>query len=172
MKNSATAGDAGISRIGFIIGEILFLVAAQTLGGPPWTLVGTVALVLLSLAGPRLATLAFVAPSLLWIGASQATGNRELFFPYAMHAAAVVVCRLSERGPAQGFAAGGIVVATFLAIRAVQRAAPPVLAVECAVAVAILAGATLVCARCPRRAAVDAAVVAAAALCGYAGLAL
>ena len=145
---------------------------AQGFGGPPWTLVGMAALVLLALAGPRLESLALATPSLLWLGVAQATGSREFFFPYSMHLAAVSVCRLDERGPAWGIAAGGAVAAVFLAIRTAQQATLPVLAVEWGVATVILVAAALACARLPRRTGVAAAIIAASALLACAGLAL
>ncbi|MEI6239189.1 MAG: hypothetical protein WCR51_02250 [Planctomycetia bacterium] len=161
-----------MSRVGFIIGEILFLTAAQLCGGPPWTLVGVIAFLLLSFTRPGVDMLVLVASSLIWLALAYATGNRELFFPYTMHLAAAVLCRLAGRGMAWALLGGGSVVATFLVIRAAQQATLPVLAVELAVAGAILAGATIACARWPRRAGVDAAIVAVSALLAYAGLAL
>lgn len=159
-------------RIGFLLGEAAFLAVAFACGGPPWTLVGGAAFVALACAGPCPEALLLAAPSLAWLAASVATGNRELFFPYAMQLAAVVLCRLSGRGAAWGLAGGGIVGAVFLAIRVAQQATPRVLAVECAVAAAILAAAALARARWPPAAGVDAAIVAASALLAYAGLAL
>lgn len=161
-----------MQRIGFVVGEVAFLAVAFACGGPPWTLVGGAAFTLLASAGPRLETLLLAAPSLAWLGASIATGNRELFFPYAMQLAAVVVCRLCDRGALRGLAGGGLVGGVFLAIRVAQQATPRVLAVECAVAVAILAGAALARAKWPQGGGVDAAIVAAAALAAYGGLAL
>jgi len=159
-------------RIWFIVGEVSFLAAAQIFGGPPWTLVGGVAFVLLAFAGSSVESLLLAASSLAWLAASIATGDRELFFPYAMQLAAVALCGLAKRGPAWGLAGGGMVAAAFLAVRVAQQAAPRVLAVEGAVAAAILAGAAVACARWPRRGAFDAAIIAASALLAYAGLAL
>lgn len=170
--DSTTAEGATISRVGFIIGEILFLAVVQVWGGPPWTLVGVVAFVLLAFSRPQVGVLAAVAPSLIWLGLAQATGNRELFFPFAMHLAAVVVCRLADHGTAWAALGGSGVVAAFLAIRVAQQATPRVLAVECAVAAAILVAATIARLRSPRRVGVDAAIITAAAVLAYAGLAL
>lgn len=170
--HSTTAEGATISRVGFIIGEILFLAVAQTWGGPPWTLVGVITFLLLAFARPSMEVLGLVAPSLAWLALARAADNRELFFPYAMHLAAVVICRLANRSAAWGLLGGGAVVAAFLAIRVAQQATPRVLAVECAVAAAILAAATFARARIPRRAGADAVIIAAAALLAYAGLAL
>ena len=149
-----------------------FLAAAQIVGGPPWTLVGGVVFGLLAFAGPSIQSLLLAVPSLAWLAASVATGDRELFFPYAMQLAAVALCGLAKRCPAWGLAGGGLVAAAFLAVRVAQQATPRVLAVEGAVAAAILAAAAVACARCPRTAATDAIIVAASALLASVGLAL
>ncbi|MFM9057800.1 MAG: hypothetical protein ACKOSQ_01515 [Planctomycetaceae bacterium] len=161
-----------MQRNGFLAGEVVFLVVAQLVGGLPWTLVGGVAFVLLGFAGPCIEAVLLAAPSLGWLGASIATGNRELFFPYAMHLAAVALCRLATRGVGVGLAGGGVVAAAFLAIRVAQQATPRVLAVESAVAAAILAGVAFARARLPQGGIVDAAIVAGAALLACAGLAV
>ena len=161
-----------MQRIGFVVGEVAFLAVAQLVGGPPWTLVGGAAFVLVAFARPSIEALLLAAPSLAWLGASVATGNRELFFPYAMHLAAVSMCRLAGRGVGRSLAAGGAVAAVFLAIRVSQQATPRVLAVECTVAAAILVGAAFARARWPQGGAIDAAIVVASALLAWAGLAL
>jgi hypothetical protein len=169
---STTAEGTTISQIGFIIGEMLFLAVAQAWGGPPWTLVGVVAFVLLAFSRPQSGVLAVVAPGLIWLGLAQVTGNRELFFPYAMHLAAVVLCAFAGRGAAWGLVGGSGVAAAFLVVRVAQQATPRVLAVECAVAAAILVAATFAWLRFPRRAGMDAAIIVGSALLAYAGLAL
>lgn len=161
-----------MQRIGFIVGEVVFLAVAQLVGGPPWTLVGGVGFVLLAFTAPGVGPLLLALPSLAWLGASAATGNRELFFPYAMHLAAVALCMNAGRGVGRGLAAGGIVAAAFLAVRVAQQATPRVLAVECAVAVAILVGVAVARTRRPQGGALDAALVIAAAVLAYAGLAV
>ena len=170
-----------LSAAAFIAGEVAFLAAVQVFGGPAWTVVAMAALITLSFAGPGLASLALAAPSLGWLAASLATGNRELFFPYAMTLAAVGVCRGGDRGTIWSLMAGAGVAAAFFAVRIGQQATARVLAVEVAVAVAILAGAVLGRTRAPRQPAVggisgvalaDAVIVVAASLAAYAGLAL
>ena len=161
-----------ISRVGFIVGEVVFLAIVQAYAGPPWTLVAVVAFIALAFKRPQAATLGLVVPSLLWLALFRATGNRELFFPYAMHLAAVAACRTGDRGATWRLLNGGIVVGVFLAIRVFQDATPRVLAVELAVAAAILTTAIALWARCPRHATIDAAIIAASALLAYAGLAL
>lgn len=156
----------------FIIGEVVFLGIAQTIGGPPWTIVAMLAFVSLSWAAPRASTLALASPALLWLAAFRATGDRELFFPYAMHLAAVVACRTGDRGAGWALAGGGVVAAAFLGVRVWQMATARVLTVEAAVAAVVLAGAATAIAKLPRRLAFDGAIVAAATLAAYAGLAL
>jgi hypothetical protein len=124
----ATAEATTISRfanagIGFIVGEIMFLAVAHACGGPPWTIVAMVAFIALAFSGPWVSTLALLAPGLLWLALFQFTGNRELFFPYAMQLAAVVACRVGG-GPGRRLAGGGVVIAAFLAIRVAQQATP------------------------------------------------
>ncbi len=145
---------------------------AQAVGGPPWTLVGVITFVLVAFTRPGLPLLALAAPSLVWLVLARVTENRELFFPYAMHLAAVVACRLANRTAVWGFLGGAAVVAAFLGIRVAQEATLRVLAVECAVAVAILGGVTIARHRSSRQPAVDAAIIIAAAISAYAGLAL
>ena len=70
-----------ISRVGFIVGEVVFLAIVQAYAGPPWTLVAVVAFIALAFKRPQAATLGLVVPSLLWLALFRATGNRELFFP-------------------------------------------------------------------------------------------
>ena len=81
----------------FIIVELLFLAMAHCFGGPPWEVIGALAVVLLALGGIRIELLALMVPSLAWLGFSHATGNRELFFPYTMYLASCVALRDSQR---------------------------------------------------------------------------
>ena len=172
QRHAATAEGAAISRVAFVIGEVVFLAAAQVFGGPPWTLVGAVAFVALAFGGTRITTLALLASSLVWLALAKATGNRELFFPYAMHLASVVACRRSGSSALPGLPGACAVVAAFLAIRVAQQATLPVLAVEFAVAAAILAGAALARLRFPRGPLGDGAIVAASAVLACLGLLL
>jgi hypothetical protein len=64
------------------------------------------------------------------------------------------------------------VAAAFLLVRVAQQATPRVLAVERAVAAAILVAATFAWLRFPRPAVMDAAIIVDSALLAYAGLAL
>lgn len=161
-----------VSLLVFLVGETVLLAVAQAVGGTPWTLVALATLIPLGFLRPDTVTIALAAPCLAWPVAVQATGNRELFFPFAMQLAAVAVCRNSHRGAAWGLAGGAGVVAAFLGVRFRQDATPRVLAVETIVAAVILAGLVLARLRCRPSPAAEAALVAAASLAAYAGLAL
>ena len=123
----------------FIVVELIFLAVAHCFGGPPWAVIGAVAVVLLALGGIRIESLALMVPSLAWLGLSHATGNRELFFPYTMYLASCVALRATERTPWLGPLGGAAIVAAFMVIRILQQATVRVLVVEFVVAAAILA---------------------------------
>ena len=89
-------------------------------------------------AGMQPGRLAVLYPGLAWLAASRLTGNRELFFPYAMVLAAAVAVLLPRHRFYPAAIGGGVLVAAFLAIRIYQGAGGRVLAVESAAAVAIL----------------------------------
>ena len=199
-----------MNAAGFIVVELLFLAAAHAYGGPAWVVIGVLAFCGQAAAGVRLAPLAILVPALGWLALSRGTGNRELFFPYCIYLASHVAVALTPRvagaeaprvagaeAPRSFLAApwsfraaisrsfraaagGGLVVATFLAVRVLQRAGPRVLAVESIVAVAILAVVLAAAARLRRGGGTngvadwvgDAVVVVGASLAAYAGLAL
>jgi hypothetical protein len=127
----------------FIIVELLFLAITHFFGGPPWTVIGAIAVVAQTLGGVRIDSLALLVPSLAWLALSHATGNRELFFPYTMYLASCVALRDSQRATQRsaglGPLGGAAIVATFMVIRILQQATARVLTVEFAVAAAILA---------------------------------
>jgi hypothetical protein len=122
----------------FIAIELAFLAIAHVLGGPAWTVLGVLACVAQSTASLRPADLATLAPALAWAVAAKATGNRELYFPFAMHVAAVTAAVPAAAQGLRCLAVGGTVVFAFLAIRWLQAATPRVLAVEAAAAVLVL----------------------------------
>ena len=169
----------------FIIVELLLLAVAHRFGGPPWTVIGALAVVLLALRGIRIESLALVVPSLAWLALSHATGNRELFFPYTMYLASCVALldsqRSTQRAAWLGPLGGAAIVATFMVIRILQQATVRVLAVEFVVAAAILAVVVVAgswsCGRVahvapPAQLAWRAAIVAASSLLAYASLAI
>ena len=160
------------SKAAFIVGEVIFLFVAQAVGGPPWTLVATTAFVAMACSAPRAVAIAWAAPGLLWLMCFRLTGDRELFFPYAMHLAAVAICAAGDRGTWWAATGGAAVALAFLGIRIAQQATGRVLAVEIVVATAIVAVAVWLRTRCPRHPAVDAAIVGCSSLLAYASLAL
>ena len=103
-------------------------VLAWWLGGWPWALLWTLAFLLAARqeGGPA-TTLATAGPAFLWLALFYWTGDRRLFFPFAMHL---------------GQASSAILLAAaFFAIRIQQSATPHVLAVELLVAaVVVIAG--------------------------------
>jgi len=135
--------DNVMSSVVFIIVELLFLAVAHIFGGPPWAVIGALAVVLLSLGGIRIGSLALMVPSLAWLVLSHATGNRELFFPYTMYLASCVALRDSQRSTQLttwlGPFGGALIVAAFMVIRILQQATVRVLVVAFVIAAAILA---------------------------------
>lgn len=165
--------DAGTRppAVAFIAAELAFLGAAHVLGGPAWVALGVVAVVGQVAADFRLGPLVGLVPAAAWMLAHQLTDDRELFFPFAMALAAHLAGQFVGRGRVAATAAGGLVVAAFLAIRLLQAAPGRVLAVECAVAAVILAAAVAALPLALRRPWGAAAVTAGASLLAYAGLA-
>jgi hypothetical protein len=164
--------DLAMDAFVFLLLEMLFLAAAHWLGGPPWTAVGAVAIVSQAFVRPQPARLLLLVPALVWLGLFRLSGNRELFFPYAMALAAFVSLPLAARRTWLGGVGGGLMVGTFLLIRILQQAGGRVLAVELAVAAVILALVLAVASRARGRWSLKAAIVATASLLAYAGLAL
>lgn len=148
------------------------MAVAHLLGGPPWVALGVVACIAQVMADFRLRPLLGIVPALGWLVASHATGNRELFFPYAMYLAAHVASQFAGRGWKPVAAAGGTVGAAFLATRVLQDATPRVLAIELAVAAAILVAVVVALMAKGRRPWAHMAVAILASFAAYAGLAL
>ena len=118
--------------------ELIFLIIAQAVGGPAWTGLAVIACIVLAFTGMQPGRLAVLYPGLAWLAAYRLTGNRELFFPYAMVLATAVAVLLPRHRFYPAAIGGGVLVAAFLAIRTYQGAGGRVLAVESAVAVVIL----------------------------------
>lgn len=158
-----------------ILVEVAILAVAQVLGGPPWTVLAALALVAESIGGLGMPGLMRLALSLVWLVAFRMTANRELFFPYAMYLAAHAGLHLAAHGPRlPGVVGSALVVAAFLAVRVVQGASRGVLAVEFAVAAAIVVGLFVVRRIVPaeRHVARDTMLAVAASIAACAGLAL
>ena len=156
----------------FITAELAFLGAAHLLGGPPWVVLGVLAFAGQVAADFRLAPLMGFLPAAGWMIAHQLTGNRELFFPYAMALATHLAGQFIDRGRVAAAVAGGLVVAAFLAIRILQAATDKVLAVELAVAAAILVAVVAVLPAALKRPWEAVAVTILASLAAFLGLAL
>jgi hypothetical protein len=156
----------------FIALEILFLAATQAWGGWPWTAIGATAIGVLAAVDLRPAALAMAAPSLVWLAFFQATGNRELFFPFTIHLASLVALRLGRDNLWRAMAGGGLIGGLFLAVRASQQASAKVLGVELVVATLILAVVLAMLPVSRERQAVEGGVVILASLLAYASLAL
>lgn len=156
----------------FITAELAFLAAAHLLGGPPWVVLGVLAFAGQVSADFRLRPLIGFLPAAGWIAAHQLTGNRELFFPYAMALAAHLAGQFVGRGRVAAAVAGGLVVAAFLGIRILQAATAKVLAVELAVAAVIFVAVIAVLPAAVQRPRGAVAVTLLASLAAYAGLAV
>jgi len=163
--------------LGLLVVEAAFLTVAHVAGGPPWTVVAAVPFALLGLAGRRqdgnrrmLAWL--MLPSLGWLAAFWAGGNRELFFPFTMYLAAHAALAVSGRGLGPACAAGGLVVAAFLVIRVFQATPPRVLAVEAGAAAVILAATCFGLVRRRRSLVGDGLILALASAAAFASLRL
>lgn len=127
--------------IAFIAVELVFLALAHLLGGPWWTVLGGVACVVQLSGGVAASSLTPFFPALAWALASWATGNRELYFPYAMHLAAAILTAAPRRSRSWMAVTGLAVPASFLVIRWLQAATPKVLAVETVATGIVLAAA-------------------------------
>lgn len=169
-----SAPESPLAACVLIVVELVLLAVAQFGGGTPWTVLVALALVAESAGGLTVRGLARIGCGLVWIAAFRMTGNRELFFPFAMYLAAHVGIGVARRFPPLGVLGSGLVVAAFLAFRVAQGATRGVLAVEAAVAVAILAALFTVRPLLPeaRSTERDVALTVAASLAAYAGLAL
>lgn len=160
---------------GFMVAEVVFLLAVHLLGGVAWVGLGLLAVLGQILTNFRVTAIAGLLPAVAWALAHGLTGNRELFFPYAMALAAEATGRCAGRFPGRPRLAaalgGSLVVVAFLGVRLVQGAGGQVLAVEAAVAVVILAIAAAV-SPLAGTAWMRIATAAVASLAAYAGLAL
>lgn len=175
----APAPDAGtlprslLARVGgFVAGELALVAALHLLGGPAWVALGVLVCCGQVVADFRVAPLALLAPAVGWAAWHHVSGNRELFFPYAMSLAAHAAGQFAARGRTAAGVAGGTIVAAFLLVRALQRATAGVLAVESVVAAVILAVVVAVQPAADRRPAAALLVAALASLTAYLGLSL
>ena len=125
-------------KTGFLLLEGVFLLGLAFWGGPVWISIVVPALLIEVYCGSQLHSLGMLIPCSAWLVLSNVTGNRELYFPFAMYVMAFMVSRLWEKGrrvaALGGFLCGGF----FLTIRWLQQASMSVLFVEGVVAAGIL----------------------------------
>lgn len=158
--------------LAFMAIELGYVAVAHVLGGPPWVGLVVLACIAQIAADFRVRSLLGIVPALAWLAASHTTGNRELFFPYAMYLAAHVACQFAGRGWKTAAAAGSTVGVAFLGIRVAQGATLRVLAVEFVVSAAILGVVVFSLVAKGNRPWVRVTVAALASLAAYVGLAL
>jgi hypothetical protein len=111
-------------------------------------------------------------PACLWLVLCTLTGNRELFFPFAMYVMAFMVSRLWERGPGAAAAGGFFCGSLFLLIRWLQSATMSVLLVEGVVAAGIVLTLIVFCWQGLNKGWMRFIGLVGASLMAYAGLAL
>lgn len=123
-----------------ILASLIALAVTVLYGGWEWALLILVVLVTLWPAQfsvvPMLTTMGV---SFFWFALFRATGDRRLFFPYAMQFAVQMPYLLQGRVSRPAIVGGGGVVAVFALIRLAQSATVGVLVVELFVAAAIVA---------------------------------
>ncbi len=110
-------------RAGWAAGALL-VIAVWWLGGWPWALLWALAFVVLARREGPVSALLAAGPTLFWLMVSNWTGDRRLFFPFALQ-----LGQLSWPLP---------LLAVFFAVRVQQSASLHVLAVEFLVAAAAL----------------------------------
>jgi hypothetical protein len=146
---------------------------AAFLGGWAWTLPCLILWLVLYRARAGAAALAAaLLPGIFWLVLFAIAADRRLYFCYSMQYAVHLACLRREDGPLAASAAGGALVAVFIAVRVAQAATAAVLAVEIAVALAVLAVSLLLYGSRAHTPARRLAVSALASLIAFAGLAL
>lgn len=140
-------------------------------GGWEWALVFAASILVLRREDWNFtAVIALTVPGVLWLTLALWTGDRRLFFPYAMQHATQLGCLYTGRKLWAAFTAAAAMVALFLLIRVGQAASAEVLAVETAVAAAVL-GLTLgLCAKLSPGPVARAVIGGAASALAFAGL--
>ena len=88
-----------VVKAAFLITEVGFLSALAVWGGPAWVGVVVPAIFIEVYCGSQLRSFGMLMPAGIWLVLCTLTGNRELFFPFAMYVMAFMVSRLWERGP-------------------------------------------------------------------------
>lgn len=151
------------------------LAATAGFGGWEWAVLCSIVVLTLWLTGfGAISVVASLGLSLCWLALYVGTGDRRLFFPYAMQLAVQMGCLLRGRVNHPSMVGGGGILALFLAIRVAQSATAGVLFVEFLVASVSLAIALGLYAPASRTATAQTRITAGAigSLLAFAGLAL
>ena len=111
-------------------------------------------------------------PCSVWLVLANVTGNRELYFPFAMYVMAFMVSRLWQKGRGVAVLGGILCGVFFLTIRWLQNASMSVLLVEGVVAAGILIAICLYYRQGLDRGWSRMVILLGASLLAYAGLAL
>ena len=90
-------GQSSIEKTAFLVAEVGFLSALGFWGGPAWVGIAVPVILVEIFCGSQTRSLGMLMPAGLWLVLCRFTGNRELFFPYAMYVTAFVVSRLWEK---------------------------------------------------------------------------
>jgi len=122
----------------FTLASLLLLAAIQLIGGPPWAVLGAIAIVPMAFTDCRTSSLALIASSVGLVVLARLTGNRQFFFPYTMYLASIVFVQLCDRNFWRGVLGGIAVLAAFLVVRTQQHATARVLFIEFIVATSII----------------------------------
>lgn len=110
-------------------------------GGLEWCALCALMLLVLWFAQGRMtarAVIASIAGSLLWLAVFQWTGDRRIFFPFAMQLAAQASYVLHGRVVRPALVGGGGFAVAFLLIRTLQQATLSVLAFELAMSIVVI----------------------------------
>lgn len=134
FKNSPVV----FQKTGFLLLEGVFLLGLAFWGGPVWVSIVVPALLIEVYCGSQLHSLGMLIPCSTWLVFANVTGNRELYFPFAMYGMAFMVSRLWEKGRGVAVLGGFLCGVFFLTIRWLQQASMSVLLVEGVVAASIL----------------------------------
>ncbi len=160
---------ASLSRLIYVVP----LLAIWLVAGPEWFAVYLIAIYLLdrSLSSVKL-TLVATLPSLIWLGLSVATGNRELYFPFSIFLATQTGFAYSSADVWRGTVFSLFVLGGFLVVRSLQDASSTVLLLEFGVALTILQIALLMYLASRRGILTGITLAAIASVAGFVGLAI
>lgn len=165
-------GQSSVEKTTFLVTEVGFLSGLGFWGGPAWVCIFVPVLLVEIFCGSQTRSLGMLMPAGLWLVLCRFTGNRELFFPYAMYVMAFMMSRLWERGRGTAIMGGLFCGGLFLFIRRLQNATMSVLLVEGVVAAGIIFALGVFCWQGLNRGWMRMVGLLGASLLAYAGLAL